>query len=99
MVQKLSTEPLCVVCVVLLNLGLLEYHRSLGLLFFVNLNDNPNQCGGGMQCCHERQRYRRIFSPPEVSVIQATLVLVKELQAIECWFHSNHLFTNTAIKD
>ena len=47
-----------------------------------------------MQCCHERQRYRRIFSAPEVSVIQATLVLVKELQAIECWFHFNYLFIN-----
>ena len=52
-----------------------------------------------MQCSHERQRCRRIFSAPEVSVIQATLVLVKELQAIEFWFHSNHLFINTAIKD
>lgn len=49
-----------------------------------------------MQCCHERQRYRRIFSAPEVSVIQATLVLVKELQAIECWFHSN-LFIKTEV--
>ena len=50
-----------------------------------------------MQCSHERQRCRRIFSAPEVSVIQATLVLVKELQATEFWFHSNHLFINTAI--
>ena len=58
-----------------------------------------SQCGGGMQCSHERQRYRRIFSAPEVSVIRATLVLVRELQATECWFHSNHLFINTAIKD
>ena len=39
------------------------------------------------------------FSAPEVSVIQAILVLVRELQATECWFHSNHLFINTAIKD
>ena len=41
--------------------------------------ERQSQCGGGMQCSHERQRYRRIFSAPEVSVIQATLVLVKEL--------------------
>ena len=32
------------------------------------------------------------FSAPKLSVIQATLV--KELQAIECWLHSNTLLIN-----
>ena len=61
------------------------------LLFILNLNNYPSAV---VECNVLMNANDTVvfFLAPEVSVIQATLV--KELQAIECWFHSNHLFIN-----
>ena len=61
------------------------------LLFILHLNDLPSVV---VECSILMYADDTVifYSAPEVSAIQATLV--RELQAIDCWFHLNSLFIN-----
>jgi len=67
------------------------------LFLILHLNDLPGQHGCGVQYTVMYADDTVVFfSAPEVSAIQATLV--RELQAIDCWFHLNSIFINLRLR-